>query len=198
MSRVYIARCPDYEPRNVEAALQASLQALLGGQPLLRPGQRVILKANLLQAQPPEKAITTHPTLVAAVAKWVRNAGAIPIIADSPGGLFNTRVLRQVYDATGMTAAAAESGAILNYDVGTRRVSCPAGRATKTLDALRAVVEADAIISLPKLKTHGLVQFTGATKNLFGTVPGIIKTTYHARFPMADSFSAMLIDILTY
>jgi ferredoxin len=63
---------------------------------------------------------------------------------------------------------------------------------------MRVAVEADAIISLPKLKTHGLVQFTGATKNLFGTVPGVIKASYHARFAAVERFSAMLIDVLSY
>jgi len=87
---------------------------------------------------------------------------------------------------------------VLNYDVSTVKISCPEGRATRRLDAMRAMVEADAIISLPKLKTHGLMQFTGALKNLFGTVPGVIKTTYHAKFPSVDSFSAMLMDILSY
>jgi ferredoxin len=59
------------------------------------------------------------------------------------------------------------------------------------------MVEADAIISLPKLKTHDLMRFTGAIKNLFGTVPGVIKATYHARYPAVERFSAMLIDIVS-
>ncbi len=198
MSRVYVARCPDYDPQNVESALRASLQALSSDEPLVKAGQRVVLKVNLVQGQPPEKAVTTHPALVAALAKWVRGAGATPIIADSPGGRFNAQTLRRVYDVTGMTAAAEEGGALLNYDVGMVQVPCPQGRATKTLDAVRAVVEADAIISLPKLKTHGLMLFTGAVKNLFGTVPGTIKASYHAKFMAVDRFSAMLVDILSY
>jgi uncharacterized protein (DUF362 family)/NAD-dependent dihydropyrimidine dehydrogenase PreA subunit len=198
LSRVYIARCPNYDPQIVERALYESLQAFSGQRALIKPGQRVILKANLLQAQPPERAVTTHPAIVAAVAKWVREAGATPIIADSPGGLFNVRTLRHVYDVTGMMAAAEEGGAVLNYDVGTVRIDYPQGRAAKSFHAMRVAVKADAIISLPKLKTHGLVQFTGATKNLFGTVPGVIKASYHARFAAVERFSAMLIDILSH
>jgi len=198
LSRVYIARCPSYDPQSVEAALHESLQALSSEGALIKPGQKVVLKANLLQAQLPEKAVTTHPAIVTAVARWVREVGATPIIADSPGGRFNVRKLRHVYDVTGMTVAAQEGDAILNYNVGAVRISCPEGRVTKMLDAMRAVVEADAVISLPKLKTHDLTQFTGATKNLFGTVPGVTKARYHARFPTVDRFSAMLIDILSY
>jgi uncharacterized protein (DUF362 family)/NAD-dependent dihydropyrimidine dehydrogenase PreA subunit len=198
LSRVYVVRCSSYDPQSVEAAVYQSLQAFSGENALIKPGQRVVLKPNLLQAQAPDKAITTHPAIVAAVARWVREAGATPIIADSPGGLFNVRTLRHVYEVTGMAAAAEEAGAELNYDVGTVQIPCPDCRAAKTFHSMRAVVEADAIISLPKLKTHGLVQFTGATKNLFGTVPGVIKASYHARFPAVERFSAMLVDILHY
>lgn len=158
----------------------------------------MVLKPNLLQAQPPERGITTHPVVVAAVARWVRSTGATPVIVDSPGGLLNTRVLRKVYQATGMLAVAEETGALLNHDVSAVRVSLSGGKATQTLDALRAVEEADAIINLPKLKTHGLLQLTGAVKNLFGTVPGVTKGAYHARFPAVERFSAMLLDILGY
>lgn len=200
LRQVYIARCPSYSQQDIEAALHKSLEALPGLQERIKPGQRVILKANLLQAQPPEKAITTHPSLVAAVATWVRKLGATPIIADSPGPgtLFNPRSLQRVYQVTGMTAAAEAGGAILNYNVHTVQVPYPEGRAIQKLDAMKVMVEADAIISLPKLKTHDLMLFTGAVKNLFGTVPGMIKSSYHARFPSVERFSAMLIDILSY
>ena len=197
MPSVHIAQCSDYASEKVEAALHQSLQAL-GLHGMIEPGQRVVLKPNLLQAKAPEKGITTHPAIVAAVARWVSRSGAIPVIADSPGGLLNARVLRSVYESTGMAWAAREGGASLNYDVSTTRVSCPEGRAAKRLDTMKVFVEADAIINLPKLKTHGLVQFTGATKNLFGTVPGVIKGAYHARFPSVEQFSAMLIDVLSY
>jgi len=198
LSRVYVSRCLDYQLQHVETALRRSLQESLSEKALIQPGQRVLLKVNLLQAQPPEKAVTTHPAVVIAVARWVRASGATPIIADSPGGLCNKRVLRRLYETTGMAQAAEEADALLNYDLDRVRIPCPEGRAANMLDAMKVMVEADAIISLPKLKTHGLTQFTGATKNLFGTVPGTTKASYHARFPSVERFSAMLIDILQH
>jgi uncharacterized protein (DUF362 family)/NAD-dependent dihydropyrimidine dehydrogenase PreA subunit len=198
LTEVYIARCPSYDPQAVENAFLQSMQGLPDARLLVQPGQRVLLKPNLLQAQPPERGITTHPAVVAAVARWVRNAGATPIIADSPGGLYNQHLLRQLYDVTGMATVARETGALLNYDVGALQVVCPGARAAPTLDALRVAVEADAIINIPKLKTHGLMQLTGAVKNLFGTVPGVIKGAYHARFASVERFAAMLVDIASY
>ena len=196
MSRVYIARCPAYEREDVDAALQESLQALNHSQPLIRPGQRVILKVSLLQAQPPERGITTHPAVVAAVARWVRERGATPIIADSPMGPLNPGYLHRVYRATGMAAAAEESGAFLNEDTAVTRLSCVEGCMVKSLEAMAVVASADAVISLPKLKTHGLMQLTAATKNLFGTIPGITKAGYHTKLQTVREFAEMLIDIV--
>lgn len=156
------------------------------------------LKVNLLQSQPPEKGMTTHPAVVSAVAKWVRDQGATPVITDSPGGLVTTRHLRTLYETTGMSEVADRTGAELNYDLSTLRVDCPEGRALHSLDIAAAVAGADAVINLPKLKTHGLLQLTCAVKNLFGVVPGLIKGAYHARFPSIEQFSAMLVDIVGY
>lgn len=55
--------------------------------------------------------------------------------------------------------------------------------------------EADLIINLPKLKTHGLTMYTGAVKNLFGCIPGVIKAEYHLRMQSAYDFSRMLNDL---
>ncbi len=53
----------------------------------------------------------------------------------------------------------------------------------------------DGIISLPKLKTHALTRMTGAIKNQFGCVPGMLKGEFHARMSQMDRFAAMLIDL---
>ena len=68
---------------------------LLGGMgALVQPGQRVLLKPNLLRVAGPERATTTHPAVVASVARLVREAGGEPIIADSPGGPYSPALLR--------------------------------------------------------------------------------------------------------
>ena len=198
MSRVYIARCSSYDQKTVEAALHASLEPFAAEMASIKPGQTIVLKPNLLKARSPEGAVTTHPAVVAAVARWVKQLGATPIIADSPGGQFSASTLRRLYRVTGMMAVAEETGAVLNYDTESVMLHCPDSRLTKRLDAVRVMAEADAIISLPKLKTHGLTLFTGATKNLFGTVPGITKAAYHTKMPTVDRFSEMLIDVLSH
>ena len=193
---MHIARCSRYDDEIVEAAIRESVAALGGIQQFVKPGQKVILKPNLLRPAAPDKQITTHPTVVRAAVKLVQEAGAIPIIVDSPGGPHNRAYLRVLYATTGMDAVARETGVTVNDDLRTSLVSFPGGHLIKKLDILSVVAEADAIINLPKLKTHGLTALTGATKNLFGVIPGVTKAGYHSKLRTPRQFSEMLIDVL--
>src|SRR5450756_88435 len=154
MPPVVIARCSDYD--QVEGALHACLAPLGGMERFVSPGQRVLLKPNLLSAAEPEAAITTHPAVVRAVARLVKQAGGRPIVADSPGVNVSSTEggLRRLYRITGLLALA-EAGEIeLSYDATPVSVANPGGKVVKRLDLFRPAVEADVVIALPKLKTH--------------------------------------------
>ncbi|MDH3880951.1 MAG: DUF362 domain-containing protein, partial [Desulfobacteraceae bacterium] len=69
-----------------------TLLAPLGGmEQFVKKNEKVLLKVNLLSGKEPEKAVTTHPEFVRAVAKAVRGAGGEPYIGDSPAGSFSKR-----------------------------------------------------------------------------------------------------------
>lgn len=195
---VVLARCTDYEPEKVEEVVRSAVEALGGMASFVRPGWRVVLKPNVVRPAAPETAIVTHPAVVRAVAILVKEAGAVPVLAESPAGPFNRAVLRVVYARTGYDKVAEEVGMELNRDVSAVQVSHPDGRLLKRLDVLKAVADADAVISLAKLKTHNLTRLTGATKILFGVIPGVTKFGYHAKLQNAHHFSEALIDVLTY
>ena len=196
-NRVYLAACPDYG--QAEAKLREAVAALGGMEGFVRPGERILLKANLLRAAPPESAICTHPAVAAAAAKLVAEAGGTAVITDSPGGaLHKEAVLRGLYEKTGMAQAAAASGAELCYDASTRTVSLPAGRVLKQAEVIAPVAEADGVFDLPKLKTHVLMSMTGAVKNLFGLLPGLSKVGYHATHPSQEQFADVLLDLAEY
>jgi uncharacterized protein (DUF362 family)/Pyruvate/2-oxoacid:ferredoxin oxidoreductase delta subunit len=181
----------------VEAAMRRAIEAVGGMARFVSPGKRVLLKANLLRASSPDSAVATHPSVVKAAVRLVQEAGAHPVIGDSPGGPFHSGWMRSVYRQTGMLAVAEETGAELNWDFGQRLLAHPEGRVIKGLEVGTFVADADVVITLPKLKTHSFMQFTGATKILFGAIPGTLKIGYHARFPDPARFGHLLIDILT-
>lgn len=196
-TQVYAASCPDYE--QAEVCIRALVEQMGGMDRFVRPGERIVLKANLLRAAPPESAICTHPAVVEAVAKLVKEAGGTPVICDSPGGaLHKEAVLRSLYEKTGMAAAAAAAGAELAMDSSTRTVSLPEGKVLRQAEIITPVAEADGVIDLCKMKTHVLMSMTGAVKNLFGVIPGLSKVGYHATHPDHETFADVLLDLTGY
>ena len=120
--KVYVIHCSDYD--QAAERLRAVIGEMGGMERFVRPGERILLKANLLRPAPPEAAICTHPAVVEAVACLVKEAGGTAVIADSPGGaLQKESVLRNLYTKTGMERAAANAGAEVSCDASTRPAS---------------------------------------------------------------------------
>ncbi|RME33111.1 MAG: DUF362 domain-containing protein [Thermoflexia bacterium] len=190
MALVSVAECRTYDPEGVRYALERALAPLGGIGRFVRPGMRVLLKPNLVSSAPLEQAVTTHPALVRAVAEMVREAGGEVWIGDSPAGPAGREV--RLWRRTGMADVAEATGARL---VPFER---PVWRGVDGRDyAIAApVLEADLVLSLPKLKTHTLTLYTGAVKNLLGTVPGTRKREIHFRAPGLPEFSRALADVL--
>lgn len=194
--RVSLVSCGSYAPQEVEQALDAAL-APIGGLLWVEPGMRIAVKANLVIAKAPEHSATTHPQLVAALCRKLVERGAQVVVGDSPGGLFTKAALEAVYQATGMTLIR-ESGAELNQDFTEREVTLPEGKVLHRFWATNYLLEADAIIDFCKLKTHALMGYTGACKNMFGGMAGLHKTESHYRFPTHAQFASMLVDLCEF
>jgi len=193
MSVVVLKYVPNYEA--VEQYLKEGMSLLGGMENFVKPGQKVLLKINLLMKKSPDDAVTTHPSVVEAVVRLVQEAGGIPVIGDSPGGPYNVHALNGIYEKSGMKEVAERTGALLNLDVDRVSVSHPSGKLVKSLMVTKCVFEADVIISISKLKTHSFMTFTGAVKVLFGIIPGLLKAEYHAKMPNASIFGELLVDI---
>lgn len=192
---VSLQRCEGYEEGEILSAVRRALAPLGGIEAFVRSGMRVVLKPNLLTSRRPEEATTTHPVIVAAVARLIREQGAYALILDGPGGPNTEAILREIYTATGMSAVASQTGADLNFDL-TEQPAKPAGaRVLKSFSILKPLATADLVINLPKLKTHGQMVYTGAVKNLFGAVPGLMKAHYHLRMADHVRFAHVLIDV---
>lgn len=188
---VILSHCEDYGTENVAAALQSVVDPLGGIRRFVSPGDRVLIKPNLIKGVPPEVCATTHPAVVEAVVRLVLDCGGRPFIGDSPA--FGD--LPAVAVPTGMTDICKR------YDIPlvpfTNPVYVPVqGSWIKGISIDRAAVEADKIINLPKLKTHVQAGFTGAVKNLFGCVVGKRKPLWHFRAGDKDHrFGKMLLDV---
>lgn len=196
-SKVSLVRCEDYTEEMVDAAVQRSVDLLGGIQKFVRPGDRVLLKPNLLIDAPPGECVTTDPVVVLAIGKLVRSMGCSVTIADSPGSFlpYTTETLTRVYSRSGMLAVARELSVPVNLGVGSREMDFPEGRALKRFKVIDPVWEADAVIVVSKLKTHLATGLTAGTKNLYGVVPGLEKKAIHARLRTPAHFADALVDI---
>jgi uncharacterized protein (DUF362 family)/Pyruvate/2-oxoacid:ferredoxin oxidoreductase delta subunit len=191
VSRVAVVGCSSYETAAVQAALDRGLSLLGGVEQFARAGETILLKPNLLIGRDADRAVTTHPDVFRAAAVALRRSGARVVYGDSP--------------AFGSTEWAAGRAGIARVakeldvppaDFATPvTVPYPSGDLIKQFTIARGVWEADGIVSLCKMKTHGLTRITGAIKNQYGCIPGLLKAEFHARLANAALFSRMLVDL---
>ena len=191
-AKVSIVRCSDYADKSVLTAVKGAIDLLGGVDVFIKPGDRVLLKPNLLSAKEPEKAVTTHPAVVKAVIQLVRDAGGIPMVGDSPsiGGLLKVASKAGIYDVVREMNCK-----LVDFDDVIEGKGVHQG-VFRTLEVARAVMDCDLLINLPKLKTHDMTTMTLSVKNLFGCVPGKKKIQYHLRVGVNRHFFAqMLVDL---
>lgn len=153
---------------------------------------KILLKPNLLKRAEVEKAVITHPTVVGAFARILREANyANIVLADSCGHGTTKNVIK----GTGMdTYLEKYDIPAIDYSQGVT-VDYPQGVQAKEFILPKELTEADCVISLSKMKTHALERVTGAVKNSYGFVYGLNKAKGHTKYPSADSFARMLIDL---
>lgn len=189
--RISTATCLDYDEGRIRKALDELLEPIGGMSAFVRPGMRVLLKPNLIHGTPPERGATTHPAVLKAVVEMVRTCGGQAVVGESPG-----------YQP--FAVASKRSGLLdvidrLKVDVAsfadTVDVQLGAGHLVPSLPLAREAVEADLVINLPKLKSHGLVLYTGCVKNMFGVISGAQKAGYHLRFQDTETFSRLLAEV---
>ena len=171
--------------------MRACLEPFGGMSAFVRPGQRVLLKPNLLGGFPAERAVTTHPAIVRAAILLVQEAGGHPMVGDSPGMGSLSAVIR----ACGLAPVLQETGAELADFSQPAEYDAPGNRLARKLTLTSALRHADVLISLPKLKTHAQMTFTGALKNQFGLVPGALKSQWHFRLQSPEWLAALILDI---
>jgi uncharacterized protein (DUF362 family)/Pyruvate/2-oxoacid:ferredoxin oxidoreductase delta subunit len=188
MPQVQIRKIESYDP----AALDAAVKSFLREMPLSRVNRskRVLIKPNLLGAYPPERAVTTHPAVVEALVRYWLEKGKEVWIGDSPGGALN---VERVWETCGYNDLAKRYPVkLVNLSTAGFRELDYEGTKVKISEVFW---RCGIIINVAKYKTHSLTGFTGGLKNLYGLVPGLIKTDYHRLYPATKDFAALLLAL---
>jgi len=176
----------------IEAAVRRAVD-LAGGLPeIIGSGSTVIIKPNLVAARPPESGATTDPRVCKAIADMVRERGARPIIAESSFvGLDTEEVIR----VSGYDRLREDGYEVVNLkEKGTKTVTVPVlqGVALSEVSLPQLVVDADAIINVPKMKTHDQSGVTLSVKNMKGVLPDVWKRRFHHTYGVFQSTADLL------
>jgi uncharacterized protein (DUF362 family)/Pyruvate/2-oxoacid:ferredoxin oxidoreductase delta subunit len=191
MSKVAILRCESYDYNTVKESVSRGLELLGGISQFCKPGQKLLLKPNLLIGDPPEKCTTTHPSVFKAASELFLATGAKVSYGDSPSfgscsAAAKKAGIAEVAEELNIPEADFKNGKEIFFEKGVQN---------KKFTIAKAILENDVIISLPKLKTHALEKMTGCVKNQFGCIPGVLKGEYHVKVPDAKDFAKMLVDL---
>ncbi|NJP08108.1 MAG: DUF362 domain-containing protein [Leptolyngbyaceae cyanobacterium RU_5_1] len=188
-STVSLIRATSYDRTLLRQSLETLLEPLGGMSAYVKPGDRVLLKPNLLTGARPTKECVTRPEVVYCVAQMVKAAGGSPFLGDGP--------------AFGSAAGVARANGYLPL---IQELDLPIvefhGKRYQTVSdefnhllLSKEAMDADVIINLPKVKSHVQLTITLGVKNLFGCVPGKMKAWWHMEAGKSrDRFGAMLVE----
>jgi uncharacterized protein (DUF362 family)/Pyruvate/2-oxoacid:ferredoxin oxidoreductase delta subunit len=182
---VAVRRCKEYDFQEIYRIISDIYQTCKG--PELN-NKKVLIKPNVLSDDLPEKCISTHPVVFEAMIRFLQEKGATVFAGDSPAVHLRRFIplksgLSQVCEKTGITW--------IDFTAKPFNLKLKNGN----IRIASVINEVDLVISLPKLKNHELVYFTGAIKNTLGLVPGFTKAKQHALHQNRESFSRFLVDL---
>lgn len=197
MSKVILQECKSYDLAELTDKINIGIDKLGGWKEFVKPGDRVLLKVNLIGPKTSDSASITHCEFTRAIVRILKDKGCIVWIGDSSGGaIAGMAPTAQSFRASGYEKMAGEEGAeIKNFDrEGVVEVDSDSKPGEKMFIA-KPIFDADVVINLPKLKTHSAAIYTGAVKNVFGCIPGLRKAYYHKIAPDQATFSEIISDI---
>lgn len=190
--KVALARCTSYERSEVRSALEHIFKNLGQLRGFVGSGKRIFVKVNHLSPpSPPDRAVQTHPAFTREVLRLLLDCSAKVTVGDDiqgpPGDGFTKSGYRAICSELGVRLVNLKETGFVEIDI--------KGEVIPRTYIARPVLEADAIVNLPKLKTHSFTIYTGAIKNMFGVIPHGLRLNYHRQFIRNDVFARMLVDL---
>ena len=190
-TKVHIKKLDSYSLATTESFIRDIVSGINGNNSLFFAGQNVLLKPNLLRGFSPEQCVTTHPVIVEAMCRVLKDCSVNNItITDSPAlGSLEAVASKAGYDPIKK-----------KYGVKITPLTDPVPfeneEGVPHLKIAGCLQEFDRIINLPKVKSHCQMVMTLAIKNLFGLVIGKRKPVLHCLVKNDKiRFGKMLIDI---
>ncbi|MBN2594097.1 MAG: DUF362 domain-containing protein [Sedimentisphaerales bacterium] len=192
-STVTLTRCEDYSRPTIAEAIEKHFNLLGGLEKFVKPSDSVLLKPNFIAPRSRKHATQTDPAVILETARLLKDFGARPFVADSPSWANTSDCVK----------ALELDEPLKQLSVPVRQLDnpkrCRVGTKNIRVGISSVALDADAIINLPKFKSHQQLGATFAVKNMFGCVTGKKKALWHFRKGRHyDEFCQLLIDIYRY
>ncbi|MDD5086589.1 MAG: DUF362 domain-containing protein [Candidatus Nanoarchaeia archaeon] len=189
---VSVVKCDSYDEKIVLEKVREALKLI---DFKIEKHTNVLIKPNALMGKHPDEAVTTHPSIINAVCEILKKNECNISIGES-AGFMAIGGTDYALEKSGIKKVAEKFNAkIINFDTSEIVAKKIDGKVLSKINIAKPILDADFIINIPKLKTHSLVGYTGAVKNMFGIIPGGKKGDYHKTCGNQRNFSELLVDI---
>lgn len=187
-SKVSVVKCDSYDPSLVREETRRAIDLIGGISNFIKPNSRVLVKPNCLMAKEPESGVDTHPEVLRAVIRLLKEINCQVLVGDSPSAWAKQiDNVDQVYEMSGIKKICQEEAVeLVKFEKRRMRQKFPL---TTWLDAC------DYLVNIPKFKTHQLTLLSGAIKNLYGLIPGTFKAELHKNHFDINDFSGIVVDV---
>src|SRR3989339_1272176 len=188
---VSLENCGSYSQEEVDKSVSKLINNLGGIQKFVKRGQKVLLKPNIVKGSAPEECATTHPAVIEAVIKILKKQNCELLVGDAPFADDTLSAMKTcgIYDVCKKLNVKI---AVFDRKINIKNEN---GRVVRKFPLTHYFNEADAVINIPKLKTHSQLYFTGAVKNLYSMMPGPRRGFYHLKYSNMEYFANMLLDL---
>lgn len=185
---VGITNCFSY---NFEEVYNAVKQACLSSDFPDVENKYILVKPNILSDSNVEDCITTHPEVVRAVIRILKEKGASKIIVGDSPGLQNPSFRAENCKIGQVCKEEQVEFVDFTQKTSVRKIN----NTNKRIPITDYAFDCDMVFSVCKFKTHQFMYATGAVKNLFGLIPGINKSKCHLTNPSKESFAKFIVDL---
>ncbi|MEM2965016.1 MAG: DUF362 domain-containing protein [Candidatus Bathyarchaeia archaeon] len=172
---VSACRCEDWD---FKAALKGLLKPLGGVERFVEKGERVLIKPNVNIATK-KPGVNTNPRVVEALINLLNKVGAGEVAIGEGSGVES--ITSESLKEAGYKEVASSTGAtLINFDEEAKViVPIPDGRVLKNLEVPKPLLEYDALVNVPVLKTNICTIITASVKNLLGVASRKYKVKAH-------------------
>jgi len=190
---VSVVSCNSYEQKEIDKAIEKSLKEINFK---IKPNSKILIKPNLVSNNTPNQQAVTNFTLIDFLCRYFKKNKCKITIGES-SAFYNKGYTSKAYKSSKIYDIAKKYSVplIAFEDEKIIPVEKKNLKFLKELYIPKIINDFDLIVDVPKIKTHMLMRFTGAVKNLYGIVPGGYKQILHTKTKNINEMAEIILDL---